>query len=139
MSIEEAMKKLNQIGEESQGQPLDPMCFKGFPFAVTNQNILLPCCYLDTLGNMQHESMQDLIAVSNIDDYETIDEILLTEPWQKFYKDLKNNYGPPACHHTCSRKSGPVRQDVHIDPKDKSKKKTVNFGDESYNERVKDE
>ena len=119
---------LDKYGE---GQELDPMCFKGFPMAITNKEVLLPCCYLDSFYNMERPEMQKLIKVSNLNDHDSIEEILLQPEWQEFYHNLTNHKGPPACFHTCSKSQSGIRKDVHVNSKSgKVQEKT--FGANDY-------
>ena len=57
--------------------------------AVTNRGHLIPCCWIDQTEELKHPTMQKMLAVSKIDEVESIDEILLSEPWQKFAKHCK--------------------------------------------------
>lgn len=119
---------LDKYGE---GQELDPMCFKGFPMAITNKEVLIPCCYLDTVYNMERPEMQKLIKVSNLNDHDSIDEILMQPEWQEFYHNLTKHKGPPACFHTCSKSMTGIRKDVHVNSKT-GDKQVKEFGAEGY-------
>lgn len=102
---------------------LDPQCFKGFPMAITNQGYLIPCCYCDHPTTMKDPEFQKLLAVSNINDYENLEDIINTKEWTDFEKNLKNHKGPRACIQTCQireNKDDIIRKDTHIDPKTKS-------------------
>lgn len=104
---------------------LDPKCFKGFPMAITNDGYLLPCCYCDDPATRRDSSFQKLMAVSKIEDYEDLSEIVLTEEWLDFEKNLRNNIGPAACRGACNKQSD-VRKDMHINVKNKEKRTDVN-------------
>ena len=80
--------------------------------------------------------MQKMLAVSKISEVESIDEILLSEPWQKFAKDLaENNFKEimPVCVTHCLKRT---------DDKDKLKDEVYHFkGKElditkKYNEKM---
>jgi len=104
------------------GQRLDPQCFRGFPMAVTNTGYLIPCCYCDDPKTLNDPEFKKLLAVSKINDYDTLDEIINTKEWKRFEKNLRRNIGPHACMHTCKvrkNKDDIVRKDTHIDPKSK--------------------
>lgn len=92
---------------------LDPACFKGFPLAITNQGYLLPCCYCDDPWTLNNEEFQKLYRVSKISDHNTINDIIYSKEWKRFFKNLKKHKGPPACMNTC-RKNTEVRKDVSI-------------------------
>tara|TARA_B100000925_G_scaffold276455_1_gene243618 strand:+ start:613 stop:951 length:339 start_codon:yes stop_codon:yes gene_type:complete len=100
---------------------LNPACFNGFPFAVTNEGYLLPCCYCDDPPTTNDPEFQKLMAVSKLDDNESIKEILAKKEWARFYKNLKRHVGPPACMQVCSikEKGKGVRRDEHVDTSNK--------------------
>jgi len=95
---------------------LKPACFEGFPLAVTNQGYLLPCCYCDDPPTLRDPEFQKLMAVSKLDDNESIEKILAKKQWKRFYKNLTRHKGPNACMTTCSvkEKGKGVRRDEHI-------------------------
>ena len=97
---------------------LDPKCFKDMRLAITNYGCLIPCCYCDEPVTMNDPTFKKLLAVSNINDYENIEDILKTKQWKTFYKNLKRHIGPPACGNTCSEKNT-TRENIYIDPKTK--------------------
>ena len=77
--------------------------------AVTNRGHLIPCCWIDQTEELKHPTMQKMLAVSKIDEVESIDEILLSEPWQKFAKDLAERNMKeimPVCIKHCKKWSG---------------------------------
>jgi hypothetical protein len=83
---------------------LNPQCINGtIAFAVTNRGHLIPCCRCDDPPTMNDPEFQKLLAVSKISDYNSIEEILTTEEWINFEKNLKNHKGPPACFYICKK------------------------------------
>ena len=77
--------------------------------AVTNRGHLIPCCWIDQTEELKHPTMQKMLAVSKIDEVKSIDEILLSEPWQKFAKDLAERNMKeimPVCIKHCKKWSG---------------------------------
>ena len=100
---------------------MNPMCFKGFPLAVTNKDELIPCCYCDTQRNINDPDFKNLLKVSKISDYNKIDDILETKEWKEFYDLLINDIPPcKACSDTCGVRSvdgklGEVREDTYYD------------------------
>lgn len=81
---------------------LDPLCFKnGMGYAITNRGELVPCCRCDDTMNDNDIEFQELLRVSNISDYENIEDILKTKQWRRFYKNLRKHKGPPSCHWSC--------------------------------------
>ena len=104
---------------------LDPMCFDDrIPFAITNRGELLPCCYCDNVKTLKTPIFKKLTAVSNIEDHDSLEEILLKDEWREFVEMLeKNQEPPPICIETCGRSpdsESPVRKDTHINTKDKT-------------------
>jgi len=109
------LQKYNKIMKETGGKPeLEPRCMlqgneRRQQAAVTNRGHLIPCCWIDQTDELKHPTMQKMLAVSKIDEVESIDEILLSEPWQKFAKDLaERNYKEimPVCVTHCRKWSG---------------------------------
>lgn len=81
---------------------LDPMCIKGeIAMAVTNRGELIPCCRCDDPHTTNDPKFKKLLEASKISDYDSIDEILKTKEWKRFFKNLQNNKGPNACWYTC--------------------------------------
>lgn len=81
---------------------LDPQCMKNkMPYAITNRGELIPCCRCDDIPTIRDPKFSLLLLASKIEDYDTIDEILLQPEWIEFRNDLKNNIGPYACWYTC--------------------------------------
>jgi len=94
--------------------------------AVTNRGHLIPCCWLDTPNSLKHPIMKKLLKVSKIDDYESIDEILLTKEWINFAKNLSENNMDeiaPECYSMCKKRTG--RDDI--------KKETYYYKGKIYN------
>lgn len=86
---------------------LDPLCIKAqIGFAVTNRGELIPCCRCDEPKTMNDPKFQKLLAVSKIEDYDSVDEILQTKQWKQFFKNLQNHKGPAACWRTCKKNKG---------------------------------
>lgn len=99
---------------------LDPKCFKEeMGFAITNRGELIPCCRCDNTMNDNDVEFQKLLAVSNISNYEKIEDILKTKPWKRFYKNLSNDIGPPSCYHSCkaNKEEHEIQTNHEFDPK----------------------
>lgn len=85
---------------------LSPKCFKGdLPLAITNRGYLIPCCYCDDPDTLNDEEFKKLLSVSKISENESIQGILNSKQWKKFFKNLQLHKGPPACLQTCSIRS----------------------------------
>jgi len=83
-------------------EKLDPMCLKGeIGYAVTNRGELIPCCRCDEPKTINDYEFQKLLAVSKISEHDSVDDILKTKQWKRFFKNLQNNKGPMACWRTC--------------------------------------
>ena len=104
---------------------LKPACFEEFPLAITNQGVLLPCCYCDDPHTTTDREFKKLMAVSKLDDYDSIEQILATKQWKRFYKNLTRNVGPPACMTVCSvkEKGKGIRRLEHVTTSNKKLKK----------------
>lgn len=84
---------------------LDPQCLDGrMQAAVNNRGELMPCCYCDTKKTWEDPKFQQLLKVSKISDYDSIEEIYLTKEWIEFKKDLENDKGPWACFNICLKR-----------------------------------
>ncbi len=116
------MKRSRKVVRAIKNIKMNPMCFNGFPLAMTNKDELIPCCYCDTTNNIEDPQFQPLLKVSKVSDYEKIDDIFETKEWKEFY-DLLTKDIPPcvACLETCGVRSvdgTPVkatREDTHYD------------------------
>lgn len=85
---------------------LDPKCLDNrLQAAVNNRGELIPCCYCDTKVTWKDSKFQQLLKVSKISDYDSIEEIYLTKEWIEFKKDLENDKGPRACFNTCLKRN----------------------------------
>jgi len=85
--------------------------------AVTNRGHLIPCCWLDEHQTLNHPIMIELLKVSKISEHNSIEDILKTNEWANFAKNLaENNMDKvlPSCIHHCRKR----------DNKDKIKKET---------------
>jgi len=85
--------------------------------AVTNRGHLIPCCWLDERKTLNHPIMIELLKVSKISEHNSIEDILKTNEWTNFAKNLaENNMDKvlPSCIFFCRK-----RED-----KDKIKKET---------------
>lgn len=57
-------------------------------YGIDNRNTLLPCCYVDNMGLPTNKLLEDLLKVSNIDDHESIEDIINQKEWKKFFEML---------------------------------------------------
>ena len=106
-----------------QGYKLEPRCMppkeknseRRQQIAVTNRGQLVPCCWMDQKVVLQHPDMQKMLKVSNVADYDTIEEILLTDEWQEFAKNLEERNIEkimPVCITHCVQREGRDRQKI---------------------------
>lgn len=101
--------------------PLDAKCMddRQQAFAITNLGQLIPCCWLDNQDNRKDLEYQQLLMVSHVSDYDTIEEILTTDEWIKFYNNLKSGKGFPTCHNVCkARSSAQHKREVFVNRED---------------------
>ena len=70
------------------------------------------------------------MAVSKLDDNESIEKILAKKQWKRFYKNLTRHVGPPACMQVCSikEKGKGVRRDEHVETSSKKIKNVREMG-----------
>ena len=120
------MKKyLNQkfVNAQKDYHKLKPLCFKKFPMTVTNDGMLLPCCFCDDPPTRNDPEFKKLMKVSHIKDYDDIEEIFYNKEWIDFYRKLEKNIAPVhACYFHCAvKKDGtPIRrtrEDTHMNTK----------------------
>ena len=58
-------------------------------YGIDNRNTLIPCCYVDNAGLVTNKLLDDLLKVSNIDDYDSIEDIINQKEWKEFFEHLK--------------------------------------------------
>ena len=98
-----------QEPENVERAELDPKCFdrRQEAYAITNRMELIPCCWLDNQINRKDIEYGQLLLASRIYDYDSIDEILLTDEWIEFYENLGKGKGFPMCHIVCKKRETP--------------------------------
>lgn len=104
---------------------LKPKCFDSMELAVDNRGHLIPCCYCDTVATREDKEYQKLYAVSKINDYDDVKEILMTDEWIKFKDNLLNDIGPPACIDTCRVKDDYKKKEKYTMPDGKEINRVV--------------
>jgi hypothetical protein len=73
------------------------------PIAYSAEGYLIPCCWSDrTCGNGGYEKFYQ--PSLHIDNNESIEDILMSDTWLKFYNMLEHhsNEAPKHCHKKCS-------------------------------------
>jgi len=95
-------------------QNFQPKCIKpntdavGRDIAVSATGFILPCCWLDRPDSEIDEKVATLFNDKlHIDNNDTIDDIIKSDPWQKFMRELttKPEESSPICLEMC-RTSG---------------------------------
>lgn len=111
------IKKRNLTVEDyAAGYDLQPKLM-----AITNEGCLIPCCFLDTVTLKKEKRIKELLKVSNINDYDDLNDIIKTVEWKNWYNDLINDKAPsPVCINTCGTKIE-GRTDIMIDTKTNKK------------------
>ena len=85
---------------------LNPKCILNIKsLALTNDGIVLPCCECDT-RQVWHDTyltptFKQLTQLSNINDFDSIDEIVTQPIWKKFQDELLDDIGPHWCYQVC--------------------------------------
>lgn len=72
-------------------------------FGNTSRGYILPCCYMDTPNLFESDAAFLVDERFKLDNVDSIDDIIESEVWQNFYRNLKNNIGPTQCHITCGK------------------------------------
>jgi len=114
------MTKVNQgiteAIENDKESELDPKCISGSQeaFAITNRGEVIPCCWLDTSIQRKDMDYGMLTLASNLDDYDSIDEILLQDEWVEFRNNLRKGKGFALCHHVCKKRDTPQHKKMTI-------------------------
>ena len=96
---------INKINETIKNE-IDAKCLddRQQAFGLTNRGELVPCCWIDQQINRDHPTFKKLIKVSNIADYDSIEQILMTDEWIEFTENLMNGKGLPTCHRICKKR-----------------------------------
>jgi hypothetical protein len=80
--------------------------------AYSTLGFIIPCCWTDYPNTKDYKMFfEDSL---HIDKNETIDDILKTDTWQKFYHMLENSpdAAPKHCITMCSNKTNPNKDKV---------------------------
>jgi hypothetical protein len=107
---------ITEAVESDKGSELDPKCISGSQeaFAITNRGEVIPCCWLDTSIQRKDMDYGMLTLASNLDDYDSIDEILLQDEWVQFRNNLRQGKGFALCHHVCKKRDTPQHKKMTI-------------------------
>lgn len=107
----------------SRNKELDPKCINGDQeaFAITNRGELIPCCWLDTYVQKMEHNYGMLTLASNLNDYDSIEEILLQDEWVDFRTNLRNGKGFDMCHLMCKKREIPQHKKMTVYGKDGKK------------------
>ena len=104
---------MNKTPTSQEIQNFQPKCLGpeganvGRSIAVTATGFVLPCCWLDQAYDVnKHEKVRPLFDDKlHIDNNDTIDDIIYSEPWQTFMRDLieKPEKSAPICFRKCTK------------------------------------
>ena len=79
---------------------IEPKCLNNGYLGYSNEGFILPCCWADYAKyELIPELLQDKFNLSNVN---SIDEILNSEEWKNFLKNIKNN-PLPICIKYCNK------------------------------------
>ena len=67
----------------------------------------------DINNNRKDKTYQKLLAVSNIKDHDSVEDILLQPEWIEFNKNLKKGKGFLQCHKICKKEAKFQRQTIY--------------------------
>lgn len=102
---------------------LDPKCINGtIDMAVDNRGRLIPCCYCDVPKMTNDPEYSKLLEVSYLENYDSVEEILATKQWKRFFKRLKQNNGFSECNKVCRKDKSELhtRVSTYHDPENGS-------------------
>lgn len=95
---------------------LNPKCLNGEQqLAIDNFGHLIPCCQCDTGRNRYDPYYIEFLKSCSIKDYETLDEILLSDAWMDFAKGLQNDKGFKVCYWYCGRENKDHKSEITYD------------------------
>ena len=102
-----------------EGAKWEPQCLSSIEpkgFGTTSNGYLIPCCLCDnkTFGPQKKESLAPLYDEElKLEKNESIDDILLSDQWQNFWKSLKSGpkNAPNVCIYYCYRKNVKTKWD----------------------------
>ena len=104
-------------------QNFQPKCLGGkgykarsIAIAVSATGFVLPCCWLNqTYDVNKHEKVRPLFDDKlHIDNNDTIDDIIYSEPWQTFMRDLieKPEKSAPICFRKCTKTTHRIQKEL---------------------------
>ena len=84
--------------------------------AVSATGFVLPCCWLDQAYDVnKHEKVRPLFDDKlHIDNNDTIDDIIYSEPWQTSMRDLieKPEKSAPICFRKCTKTTHRIQKEL---------------------------
>jgi hypothetical protein len=93
-----------KVSKTTKNKRFLPKCLNpGRQLAFASTGHMTPCCWTNVSWSQPY--LKEIFAEKmHIDNFNTIDEILTSEPWVKFFDMLKNNPkdAPPICKHFCT-------------------------------------
>ena len=98
--------KIKETVDANREAEIDPKCINGAQeaFAITNRGEVIPCCWLDTYVQRMEEDYAMLALASNLNDFDSIEEIFLQDEWVEFRKNLREGKGFGICHLVCKKR-----------------------------------
>ena len=105
----------NKIILEPRCMPAKGSIEKRMQAAITNRGELIPCCWIDQPNVLDHPIMKKMLKVSKISEHDSIEDILLTDEWKEFAKNLaERNFDKilPVCILHCKKRTGRNRQKI---------------------------
>ena len=89
---------------------LQPKCLHGKDLAYVPSGHMTPCCWTNVSWNDPY--LKDMFTdMMHIDNFNSVEEILESEPWRRFFQMLKHNplNAPYTCKKMCNM---PLNVDV---------------------------
>ncbi len=107
----------NQKIQNFQPKCLGKEGYRGRSIAVSATGFVLPCCWLDRPDDfddiMKDKKVGPLFDKKlHIDNNDTIEDIVSSDPWQKFMRELteKPEESSPICFQMCTISENPHRK-----------------------------
>lgn len=92
----------------AETRKINPQCLLTTKsLAITNEGIVLPCCECDSPHRYSRSAtpgFMNLLKTSNIDDFDSIEDVISQPSWKRFQEDLLNDQAPEWCYEICDIK-----------------------------------
>ena len=109
--------------DETRKRKLNPKCvLTKKSLALSNEGIVLPCCECDTKLQWEKYTTKlfiKLTELSNIEDFDSIEEVISQPVWKEFQDELLEDRGPEWCYQVCGVNENDKREHLYSTYEDK--------------------